>query len=142
MLILNPFSHDDIETPIYRDELHNLIEDLQKLNNVEKISLTEPSDINETEFKLRVSNSGYTAEIYFSYREMYYAYLYNGKQFFTNPKIRIKEFNCPDAAKKKLKKNLGINQVYSILYNSVSLNAQTAPELYSCVSRSSDHQTM
>lgn len=138
MLIMNPFSHDDIETPIYRNELHDLIEDLEKLNNVVRGSLTEPSDINDTEFDLEVSNSEYSAGVKFTYREMYYVYSYNGNQYYTNPKIRIKEFNCPNAAKKKLKKNLGINQVYSILYNSISLNAQTAPQLYSCVSRTSD----
>lgn len=51
------------------------------------------------------------------------------------PKIRITELDCAESAEKKLKsaaskpQKLGLNQVYSILYNSVSLNAESAPAL-------------
>lgn len=134
-LILNPFSHDDIDTPLYREELRNLIADLERIKKVERYSLTIPEEINEKEFELKVSNEGHDASVKFCYREMWYRYLYEGKQYFSNPKIRITELDCAESAEKKLKsaaskpKKLGLNQVYSMLYNSVSLNAESAPAL-------------
>lgn len=133
-LIMNPFSHDDIDTPLYREELRNLIADLENLCNVERYLWIEPEDINEKEFQLEVSNEGHVASVKFVYAEMRYRYHYDGNEYFTNPKIRIRNISCSDKAKKKaLGKRLGLNQIYSILYNSVSLNAGTAPKLNSVI---------
>lgn len=133
-LIMNPFSHDDIDTPLYRDELGNLISDLKNLCDVERYLWIKPEDINETVYQLEVSNEGHVASVNFVYAEMRYQYRYDGNDYFTNPKIRITEISCSEKAKKKaLGKRLGLNQVYSILYNSVSLNAETAPLLNSVI---------
>lgn len=139
-LIMNPFSHDDIDTPIYRDELRKLIDDLKKLNEVKRESLTSPEEINNAEFEIKISNREHDASVKFQYREMYYVYRYEGNEYFTNPKIRLTEINCGEKATKKLYgKYLGINQVYSILYNSVSLRAESAPPLSTVIQRASSH---
>lgn len=135
-LILNPFSHDDIETPLYREELRNLIADLQNLKNVEREPLTTPDDINNTEFELKASNNGHQASVKFRYKEMRYVYRYEGNEYYTNPKISLTDIICGEQARRKLSgKNLGLNQVYSILYNSVSLNINTAPSLSNAITR-------
>lgn len=59
-LILNPFSHDDIESPFYRQELDNLINELEKLTAIEKRLIVDNQQIRRSQFKVEVNNGEYT----------------------------------------------------------------------------------
>ena len=49
-LLLNPFSHDDIDTPFYRTELELTINEIENLSKIDKKIVVDTEDVNEKEF--------------------------------------------------------------------------------------------
>ena len=51
-LLLNPFSHDDIETPFYRIELEKTIEEIEQLGRIHKKVIVDYEKIRTVEYKI------------------------------------------------------------------------------------------
>ena len=129
-LILNPFSHDDIETPFYRSELDSLIKEIGELKKIEKQILVNTDNIRNTLYELKVSNNGHESKIGILFLEKFYLYKYETNYYFSNPRIEIKESIYQ---KYQEGKNIKLKAIYSFLYNKVSLNSVTAPFITNCI---------
>lgn len=93
-LILNPFSHADITTPFYREELKALINLLPELEKIQvKEIVAAKNDIRDTVFKMSISKEvdGEVAEgwVKFIFLELFYEVKYEGLSYFSSPKIKI-----------------------------------------------------
>ncbi len=129
-LILNPFSHDDIETPFYRQELENLISELEKLSMIEKVVIIDNLHIRRPEYQLKVSNGTFTHYATIEFLESYVKLEYDGHAYFSNPKVRV--INSSDE-KRIPHKNVSLSNLFSWVYNAVSYRKETAPSLASCL---------
>lgn len=93
-LILNPFSHDDIDTPFYRAELGRIIANLEILEKVEVGWLTKPTKIRKNTFQIKASKtlgSGLKVEswVKFQFLEDFRVIKFEGYRFHTNPKVMV-----------------------------------------------------
>ncbi|CAG5074475.1 hypothetical protein DYBT9623_05162 [Dyadobacter sp. CECT 9623] len=71
-LLLNPLSHDNIDSPIYRRELDSIIEILEKLNLLKVHTIGMTDDLNEHIYQLHETDSaGENWVIEFSLKETY-----------------------------------------------------------------------
>ena len=129
-LILNPFSHDDIETPFYRSELDSLIKEIGDLTKIEKQILVNTDNIRNTLYELKVSNNGHESKMEILFLEKFYLYKYNNNYYFSNPIIEIKESTFQNY---EVGRNKKLKAIYSFLYNKVSLNSRTAPFITNCI---------
>lgn len=125
-LILNPFSHDDIETPFYRAELERLIACCSKLSEIKRKDIVTTKMVRNGIFQLMVNNAGYAAEASFEFYERMVCYIYEGKNYLTNPRVKIL---AGTVDKRFVGKEKRLNELYRNLYNSVSLNADTCPPI-------------
>ena len=135
-LILNPFSHDDIETPFYRNEILKVMKDLENLSAINRTPLTTYEDLYHSHYLLKVSNTingnhvSQTIEIIFE--SILYCWEIDSKKYFNNPLVKV--IGSSDKGRIKFKnknpdRRMGINIAYAALYNAVSLNASTAPPI-------------
>lgn len=129
-LILNPFSHDDLDTPLFKRELYESIKQLELLRKISKKLLVGSDDVNVKEYKMEISNGGYVASAIFIYLEEWDLLEYEGKSYFGNPKIRI--LNASSNVS-HIKNVLSLNQLHHSIRNAVSLNMETAPSNINCV---------
>lgn len=136
--ILNPFSHDDIETPFYRRELDKLILELEELTKVEKSILVGDTSIQSDIYSLRVNNGPHNCNIDFIFLERYEKLEYNAKEYYGNPKVNILESSNPKIQKKEYE----LRSLFRAVYNSVSYNAETAPNINNCLYKKSTNQLL
>lgn len=133
-LILNPFSHDDIESPFYRQELDNLISELEKLIAIEKRLIVDNQQIRRLQFKIEVNNGEYTHYAIIEFLESLIELKYNEATFLSNPKVRVKLSS--DDRRIPLK-DVGLRNLFSWVYNAVSLRKDTAPKIEDCLFKDS-----
>lgn len=126
--ILNPFSHDDIETPLYRDELEKLIKELEELTKVRKNLLVGDLSIHVKQYSLRVNNGAHTRQVNFVFLERYEKLEYGGNEYFGNPRVRVKSSDWDIACRE-----YELRALFRITYNALSYNATTAPKLTDCL---------
>ena len=93
-LILNPFSHADITTPFYREELKALIKYLPELEKIQvKEVVATNNDIRNTVFKISISkeDNGEITQgwVKFKFLELFYEVKYEGQSYFSSPKIEV-----------------------------------------------------
>jgi len=125
-LLLNPFSHDDIETPFYKEELGRLINCCERLSAISRTNVVTADMTHNEICRITVSHNGHTAEATFIFNEIMVCYEMGGVEYITNPRIKV--LTCSSDAS-FVGKEKGLAIVYSDLYNSVSLNASTCPKL-------------
>lgn len=111
-LLLNPLSHDNTESPIYRRELDNIIEILEKLNQLKvyTIGLSDTDDL--LPFELREFDSdGNEWKYLFSVKETFRALRdLNNQWYISNPESRFIK-----------RKNVSQNQPFQDLDISIKL---------------------
>lgn len=125
-LILNPFSHDDIKTSFYHKELERLITCCERLALVNRKPLITSAQIHHEVGRIVVQNGAHQAEATFIYNEGMYLYELEGNSYYTLPKVRV--LTCTANAT-VVGKEREINALYRVLYNSLSYNATTCPDL-------------
>ena len=57
-LLLNPFSHDDINTPFYRNELDFTIHEIENLSRISRRIVVKAEDVYEKEYLFRIEKDG------------------------------------------------------------------------------------
>lgn len=57
-LLLNPFSHDDIYTPFYRNELEMTIRDIENLSKITGGVVVDYQDVRNKEFRIKMDKDG------------------------------------------------------------------------------------
>ena len=125
-LILNPFSHDDVDTSFYHAELQRLITCCEHLKSIKKRPLVASSQVHHETGKIVVQNGAFQAEATFLYNEAMYLYELDGNGYYTLPKVRVLTCAADTSIENKERE---INALYRVLFNSVSLNATTCPDL-------------
>lgn len=130
-LLLNPFSHDDMETPYYRQELEKIIIELESLAKLKKKVLVGYRELHFTPYTMKVVNGEYSAECTFTFIDQYCKYTYQGVEYYNDPMIDVTV--SPDEKHIKTKCYLGMRSVFNRLYHIVSLNSTTAPRLCDCI---------
>lgn len=126
-LIMNPFSHDDIETPYYRDELRHCIDTVENLTRIKVLNdLVEEDDIRKTEFEITVTKGEHTRKGRIKCNEVVRVWEYKGKKYCTNVEIEV--VNC-DVEKLKKTKTQSLLPFYRKLAHSVGFPAQDRPFL-------------
>lgn len=88
-LLLNPFSHDDIETPFYRNELELTILELEVLSKIEKRTVVNSKDIDKTKYLLKVEKDGSEYNFEFVFKENFHIYKLEGSLYYKSPKIEL-----------------------------------------------------
>lgn len=92
-LLLNPLSHDNIKSPIYRQELLSILDILEKLNKLKRITLGSV-DSGSNVMKIKVSSSAGEEWLYHLYlKENFFAIkdVSNNTFFANNPLTFFKE---------------------------------------------------
>lgn len=111
-LLLNPLSHDNTESPIYRRELDNIIEILEKLNQLKVyiIGLSDTDDL--LPFELReIDSDGNEWRYLFSLKETFRAMRdLNNQWYISNPESRFIN-----------RKNFSQNQPFQDLESTIKL---------------------
>lgn len=134
--ILNPFSHDDIDTPYYMGELRKALDTMENLSKVKKrmpVPISRVGNpLNTYSFDLRTTTDAgeeHFAMAKFCFLENFSVWEYEGKNYPGNPKVKViwtSESSKMKRLKGMSKQVLPLNQLYQACYKSVSLNAVTA----------------
>ena len=129
-LILNPFSHDDLDTPLFKRELRESIEQLELLNGASKETIVDSDKVHIETFRMEMCNGEYVSFAEFSFLGIWDRILYDGQYYYGNPKVRI---SCVSDNVEKIKSIVVLNCLHHAVRNAVSLNEDTAPSCYDCV---------
>lgn len=130
-LIMNPFSHDDVETPFYRRELENIINELENLAKLNRKILVGSKELHTRPYKMKVVNGAYSSECTFTFIDQYSRFTYEGADYYSNPVIAVTV--SPDLGRIKTKCYLSMKTVFNELCHIVSLNSATAPAICDCI---------
>ena len=70
--ILNPLSHDDLHTPIYRDELRDCIKEIKVLRSIERKDIVwTKSEIEQNRYCISHSRNDKSVKVIFRFVEIY-----------------------------------------------------------------------
>lgn len=126
-LIMNPFSHDDIETPYYRDELRRCIDTVENLTQIRVLrDLVDGDDIRKTEFELTATKGEHTRKGKIKINEVVRVWEYRGKKYCTNVEIEV--LDCDDERLKRVRTQK-LLPFYRKLTHSVGIPADNRPFL-------------
>lgn len=108
-LLLNPFSHDDIETPFYRSELELTIQELEALSEIGRKIIIDSKDVHNNKYSFNMGKDGNTYEFTIVFKERFYLYEYHGNQYCNSPRIDVKrscitDIDCKEWSLKKFYK--------------------------------------
>jgi energy-coupling factor transporter ATP-binding protein EcfA2 len=115
-LLLNPLSHDNTDSPIYRRELDNIIEILEKLNQLKVHTIGMDDDDNQHIFELHETDrAGENWVIEFTLKEIYRGIKdLNGSWHLSNPNCHFltKQNTTQNTAKVTLGNTVKLGQGY------------------------------
>ncbi len=115
-LLLNPLSHDNTESPIYRRELDNIIEILEKLNQLKVHTIGMDDDADQHIFELHETDpTGDNWIIEFTLKEIYRGIKdLDGSWYLSNPNCHFltKQNTTQNTAKVALKTTVKLGQGY------------------------------
>lgn len=100
--ILNPLSHDDLHTPIYRDELRDCIKEIQVLRSIDRKDIVwSQSEIEQNRYCISHRRNAKYVKVVFRFVEVYnYIKLENDiNRYYSDSKIEILYSNHPDIFK-------------------------------------------
>ena len=92
-LLLNPFSHDDIDTPFYRTELELTIKEIESITRISSRIIINYDSLHDKEYILRVECSTRLIELTLTFREVMYEYKYEGIKYYNSPKVKVERSN-------------------------------------------------
>lgn len=90
--ILNPFSHDDLKTPLYRGVLMMLLSEIENLENVKKYVFMSLDMIGKESYRFELPTDIGVLSADLVFREQFSAIKYQGKVYYANSEIRVS--NC------------------------------------------------
>lgn len=115
-LLLNPLSHDNTESPIYKRELDNVIEILEKLNQLKVHTIGMDDDANQHIFELHETDpTGVNWVVEFTLKEIYRAIKdLDGSWHLSNPNCYFltKQNTTQNTAKVALGNTVKLGQGY------------------------------
>lgn len=128
-LIMNPFSHDDLDTPYYMRELKLALQSMENLSMIQDRNVVPREKIGEntTLFRLKMENGGYTAWADFYFCDRLHVWRYDEVDYIGSPDVKI----TSGANYKKLTALIGkkseLRSLYYAICNSVSLKVSDHP---------------
>lgn len=87
--ILNPFSHDDLKTPLYRGELILLLKDIEALERVRKKDIIMPCAIGKDSYHFEVETSSGILSADFIFLERFSVVTYDKVEYYSNSEIKV-----------------------------------------------------
>lgn len=90
--ILNPLSHYDVRTSIYKDELRKAIDEVRKLQDIEIEHIVSIRDCGFNVFyQIKMDNEEVHIHCKFNFCDEWLKYTYDGNEYFTKPHILVRE---------------------------------------------------
>lgn len=87
-ILMNPMSHGDVTTPIYREEVRLLLQDVETLCNIKKDAIVDKDHCSvDCKYKLSLTNGGREHWVTFQFLDTWSKYTIGDKSFVDNPKI-------------------------------------------------------
>lgn len=132
-LIMNPYSHDDIETPFYREELRKCIDVVTLLQSIVPSKLIETDDVVNKEFQIKAINGRFSCSAIVRFLEETTIWTYKGKKYCFNARIEV-----IDCEKEKLKspKIQNLRSFFNKLTHEAGIKADDRPFIADCISPS------
>lgn len=93
--ILNPFSHDDLKTPLYRGELMLLLKELEQLETIEKFDLLKQDSIGRDSFIFELPTDKGVLSAHIIFLERLSILKYQGKIYYSNSEIKVSGCTLP-----------------------------------------------
>jgi len=87
--ILNPFSHDDLRTPLYRGELLLLLKEIEELEKVHNIDIVSPKAIGKDSYHLEITTEKGVLRADFVFIERFSVVIYNNTVYYSNSEIKV-----------------------------------------------------
>lgn len=138
-LIMNPFSHDDIETPYYREELRRCIGTVENLTQIRVLrDMVDGDEIRKTEFEITAAKEEHTRKGKIKINEVVRVWEYKGKKYCTNVEIEV--LDC-DVDKLKRVKTQKLLPFYRKLTHSVGIPAENRPFLGDLLTKVVEEET-
>lgn len=128
-LILNPFSHDDLDTPLFKRELKESIEQLEAISKAEKTVIVDEQNVHVTTYKMEMHNGEYVSYAEFVFLGVWDKVSYEGVEYYGNPQVRV----LRKSENVRTKDIAGLNNLHHAVGNALSLNKETAPKCKDCV---------
>ena len=129
-LLLNPFSHDDIETPFYRRELEKTIEEIELLSRIHKNVIVDYEKVRTVEYKMRVTKDGTSNEVTILFWEQFNSFEYNGNIYYSNPKVFVRDSYNEGQIQCK---EWGLNKLLDRMCHYIGHNAATKQKIQDCL---------
>lgn len=132
--LMNPLSHDDNHTPIFKAELLNCINLLNRFDPIiswRKVILAK-EELGTKNYKMSMAKDGISMEVQFSPTEQwdYFDIPGNGRKY-KNCFVKVSYTSDPDQV--AMNKELRIKELWKSLYRAVRYNSTTCPPLDQCV---------
>lgn len=138
-VLLNPFSHDDIETPFYRGEMEQAISEIEQLAKIQKQVIVGYDKVRIDEYKLRAEKDDMSHEVTILFLEQFVSFEYEGNTYYHNPKVSVRssyndrEIQC---------KEWGLTKLFDKMCHYVGYNAGTRPKLVDCLYDKDGHKVI
>ena len=126
-LVMNPYSHDDVETPLYRRELEQAVADVERLTKVEKKRLIKDEEIGNKVFKISITNGARTIESTFVFTERFERVSYEGIRYYGASMISVRTVTPGTIATNG--QRYDVRKLYKDMYEHLELIAATRPKL-------------
>lgn len=131
-LLMNPFSHDDMNCQAYRIEVVNLIDQIGKLEEVNTRMIVDYNEVRCTIFKMEMTNNGHLSTVKFEFWDRFDIMSYAGNDYLGDPHVKI---ISSDVNRIVVGKQYTLNKVHTKLANSVSLTSETSPHILDCTAK-------
>lgn len=129
-LLLNPFSHDDIETPFYRRELEKTIEEIELLGRIHKNVIVDDEKVRTVEYKMRVTKDGTSNEVTILFLELFNSFEYNDVIYYSNPKVFVRDSYNEGQIQCK---EWGLKKLLDRMCHYIGHNATTKQKIQDCL---------
>lgn len=127
--ILNPASHNDNQSVIYKSELKLGIEEISRFSSIQKKCISTISDIGVKQFVLAISYNSCTIEVVFHSNEEWNMIQYNGITYCENIRIDILSLS---GMKSDVKDQL-IFSIYNKACKELGMNKEDVPTITTCI---------
>ena len=130
-LLLNPFSHDDIYTPFYRNELEKTIREIENLSKITGC-VVNYQDIRNKNFCIKMDKDGATYETTINFNERLYKYEYAGNVYYNSAKVNVIFSTVHGIGYKEW----GLRKLYKKICQEIYGGTHAAPSLTDCLTDS------
>lgn len=136
--ILNPASHNDNQSVIYRSELYLGIEEISRLSTMVKKTVATTPDIGSRKFVLEISNNLNAIQVVFVPNEEWNMIEYNGNTYCENIYINIVEL----IGMRSDTKDQLIFSIFNKACKELSINDEDRPMITNCIYDMESHTVL